>query len=177
MVGDHVPILFVDAYQKGLRHFDVDEAYRLSIKNATFTPPRDMYVDGKGRRALDSYVKYGYIPLEDPVADAFHHNEQVSWTLEYAYDDAMLADWAGALGKTEDETMLRKRSENWRNVFDGKVGFVRGRHADGSWVEPFDPSKPASYITEGLPIHVLRAPEHSRSDFSDGRARALYCRT
>jgi predicted alpha-1,2-mannosidase len=151
MVGDHVPILFVDAYQKGLRHFDVDEAYRLSIKNATITPPRDMYVDGKGRRALDSYVKYGYIPLEDPVADAFHHNEQVSWTLEYAYDDAILADWAGALGKTGDETMLRKRSENWRNVFDNKVGFVRGRHADGSWVEPFDPAKPASYITEGLP--------------------------
>jgi len=31
--------------------------------------------------------------------------------LGVCYDDAMLADWAGALGKTEDETMLRKRSE------------------------------------------------------------------
>jgi predicted alpha-1,2-mannosidase len=108
-------------------------------------------VDGKGRRALASYVKYGYIPLEDHVVDAFHRNEQVSRTLEYAYDDAMLADWAGALGKKDDEAMLRKRSENWRNVFDASVGFARGRHADGTWVEPFDPTKNALYITEGLP--------------------------
>jgi predicted alpha-1,2-mannosidase len=151
MVGDHIAVLFADAYQKGLRHFDVDAAYRLAMQNATVTPPRDMYVDGKGRRALDSYVKYGYIPLEDPVADAFHHDEQVSRTLEYAYDDAMLGDLADALGKTADAAMLHKRSENWRNVFDSAVGFVRGRHADGTWVMPFDPAKPASYITEGLP--------------------------
>jgi predicted alpha-1,2-mannosidase len=151
MIGDHAVSLFTDAWQKGLRHFDVAEAYRLAMQNATVTPPRDQYVDGKGRRALTSYEKYGYIPLEDHVRDAFHDNEQVSRTLEYAYDDAMLADWAGALGKKDDEAMLRKRSENWRNVFDASVGFVRGRHEDGSWVEPFEPGKNASYITEGLP--------------------------
>ena len=47
--------------------------------------------------------------------------------------------------------MLRKRSGNWKNVFDPSVGFVRGRYKDGTWVQPFDPGKPASYITEGVP--------------------------
>lgn len=44
-----------------------------------------------GRRALNSYLKYGYIPLEDSVPEAFHTCEQVSRTLEYAYDDFVLA--------------------------------------------------------------------------------------
>jgi predicted alpha-1,2-mannosidase len=31
------------------------------------------------------------------------------------------------------------------------VGFVRGRYKDGTWVQSFDPGKPAPYITEGVP--------------------------
>ena len=69
------------------------------------------YKDGKGRRALESYIKYGYIPLEDSVWDAFHRREQVSRTLEYAFDDYALARFANAIGKTEDYNILLKRSE------------------------------------------------------------------
>lgn len=153
MVGDHAGVIVADAYLKGIRGFDIDEAYRLMRKNATELPAsRDEYVDGKGRRALDSYLKYGYIPLEDPVLDAMHKGEQVSRTLEYAYDDFVLAELAHALGKTDDEAAFRKRGANWRNVMDPETGFARGRHADGSWVTPFEPGKTASYITEGLPF-------------------------
>jgi predicted alpha-1,2-mannosidase len=151
MVGDHAVAVIVDAYAKGLRNFDVASAYRLIRKNAMQTPPYAEYEDGRGRRSLASYEKYGYIPLEDPVLDAFHGDEQVSRTLEYAYDDALIGDLAAALGKADDAALFRKRSENWRNVFDAKVGFVRGRHIDGSWDAPFDPAKPYRYITEGLP--------------------------
>ncbi len=42
---------------------------------------REEYLDGKGRRGLDSYLNYGYVPLEDHIDDAFHKNEQVSRTL------------------------------------------------------------------------------------------------
>ena len=46
-------------------------------KNALETPASiDEYKNGMGRRALDSYLQYGYIPLEDKVPDAFHTNEQ-----------------------------------------------------------------------------------------------------
>jgi len=54
---------------------------------------RELYADGRGRRGLDSYLKYGYIPLEDPVREGspVHPGEQVSRTLEYAYDDSVVA--------------------------------------------------------------------------------------
>ncbi|GGH06449.1 alpha-1 2-mannosidase [Silvibacterium dinghuense] len=151
MIGDHAAPVIVDAYAKGLRDFDVAAAYRLIRQNAFVTPPRVQYVDGKGRRALTSYMRYGFVPLEDEVLDAFHHREQVSRTLEYAYDDSVVAQFAEALGHTEDADVLRKRSANWRRVFDPSTGFVRGRYANGNWITPFDPSKPVPYITEGLP--------------------------
>ncbi|GGG62872.1 GH92 family glycosyl hydrolase [Edaphobacter dinghuensis] len=151
MIGDHAVAVIYDAYAKGLRNFDVDSAYRLVRQNALVTPPHDQYVAGKGRRALDSYSRYGYIPLEDKVLDAFHHNEQVSRTLEYAYDDYVVSQFAADLGHTADAKLFLERSGNWHNVFDSSVGFVRGRHADGQWVTPFDPAKPETFITEGVP--------------------------
>jgi putative alpha-1,2-mannosidase len=72
------------------------------------------YRDGKGRRALASYLKYGFIPLEDEVRDAFHKKEQVSRTLEYAYDDFVLAQVARKLGKTADYDTLIRRAQNYR---------------------------------------------------------------
>jgi predicted alpha-1,2-mannosidase len=151
MVGDHAVAVMADALAKGLTHFDVENAYRLVRQNAMVTPPYADYKEGKGRRALDSYVKYGYVPLEDPVKEAFHQGEQVSRTLEYAYDDAMVAVMAEHLGKKDDADFFRKRSESWRNVLDPETGFARGRHADGSWDKPFDPAVPYHYITEGIP--------------------------
>jgi len=153
MDGDHCVAIIGDAYLKGIRGFDVMEAYRLMRKNALEIPPTAEYRNGEGRRALASYLKYGYIPLEDHVDEsAFHRNEQVSRTLDYAYDDFVLAEMAKALGKSADEALFLRRAQNYRNVIDPQDGFARGRHANGTWVTPFDPAKPASYITEGNPF-------------------------
>ncbi|WP_150110644.1 GH92 family glycosyl hydrolase [Granulicella mallensis] len=151
MIGDHTVAVIYDAYVKGIRNFDVPEAYRLVRQNAFITPPREQYVEGMGRRALTSYQRYGYIPLEDEVLDAFHQREQVSRTLEYAYDDYVAGQFATALGHTDDATLLLKRSNSWKNVFDLETRFVRGRYANGSWITPFDPGKPATYVTEANP--------------------------
>jgi len=178
MDGDHGVAIIGDAYLKGIRGFDIQEAYRLMRKNALESPSSEAdYLDGKGRRALASYLKYGYIPLEDSVSGAPlpHKNEQVSRTLDYAYDDFVLAEIAAALGKTQDAAIFRKRAQNYRNVIDPVSGFARGRHADGTWITPFDPARPASYITEGLPFQFtffvlqdipgLIAIEHGRCGF------------
>ena len=151
MIGDHAVAVIYDAYVKGIRNFDVPEAYRLVRQNTFITPPREQYIEGKGRRALTSYQQYGYIPLEDEVLDAFHQREQVSRTLEYAYDDYVAGQFAAALGHTDDAALLLKRSTDWKNVFDPQTGFVRGRHANGLWITPFDSSKPATYVTEANP--------------------------
>lgn len=102
---------------------------------------------------MESYLKYNYVPLEDQVTEAFHRREQVSRTLEYAYDDFVLAQVAKKLGKTDDYKALIKRAENYRNVIDPETGYARGRHADGTWIEPFDPFASTSFICEGTPYH------------------------
>ncbi|MDP4222201.1 MAG: GH92 family glycosyl hydrolase [Bacteroidota bacterium] len=152
MIGDHVSTMICDSYLKGITGIDAEEAYKYMRKNAFEIPSREEYIDGKGRRALESYLKYGYIPLEDSVPEAFHKNEQVSRTLEYALDDYALAQFAKVLGKEDDYQILMKRSENWRNVFDTRTGFVRGRHSDGTWIEPFDPNEKVKFICEGTPF-------------------------
>lgn len=148
MIGDHTGVVITDAYAKGLRNFDVASAWKLIRQNAFDTPPFEQYKDGLGRRALTSYTKYGYIPLEDPVAEAYHHGEQVSRTLEYAFDDAIIARLASALGHKDDAATLAKRSGNWKNIIDPETKLARGRHEDGSWISPFIYNKWVSYITE-----------------------------
>jgi predicted alpha-1,2-mannosidase len=149
MIGDHTMPFISSAYLKGIKGFDVNEAYHLLRQNAFEVAPAADYADGKGRRALGSYMKYGYIPLEDSVKDAPHRAEQVSRTLEYAYDDYALGMMAKALGKKSDYQQLIARSKNYKNVFDPSTGLMRGKHADGSWITPFYPDRKTSYITEG----------------------------
>lgn len=154
MIGDHCIAAIGDAYIKGVRNFDVAKAYEGMRKNAFETPsnPAD-YKDGMGRRALTSYLEYGYIPLEDGVSDAFHTKEQVSRTLEYAYDDFVLAQVAKALDKPEDYRVLMQRAANYRNVIDPRTGYAQGRHADGTFLNADNAFNFARFITEGAPCH------------------------
>ena len=153
MIGDHGASVIADAWVKGVRRFDGEAALRALVKNATETPPYEEYADGKGRRALAESLSLGYIPLEQEVSEAFHKREQVSRTLEYAYDDFAISALARALEREDVAAAFTKRAANWRNVFDRSIGFVRGRHADGRWVETFDPAAEQPWITEGTPWH------------------------
>lgn len=151
MVGDHGTAFIASAFNKGIKDYDVNEAYRLMHRNAFKVAGEVDYKNGMGRRALRSYLKYGYIPMEDSVSEAFHKKEQVSRTLEYAYDDYALASMAKALGKSTDFNLLIKRAANYKNVFDPGVNMVRGRNADGSWYRVFKSDSREPYITEGTP--------------------------
>ena len=164
MIGDHCSAVLADAYIKGIRDFDYEKAYEAMRKNAFETPSNfEDYKNGMGRRALNSYIKYGYIPLEDGVKEAFHQDEQTSRTLEYAFDDFAVAQLAEALGKESDYNKLIRRSENWRNVINPKTGYCDGRHApkqisrkknDGGLFENnTDFIHRKSYITEGATCH------------------------
>ena len=183
MIGDHCTAAIADAYVKGIRNFDVVKAYEGLRKNAFESPATyEEYKNGMGRRALKSYLEYGYIPLEDSVKEAFHQHEQVSRTLEYAYDDYALAQLARTMidnpylegidrkALQKDYDALMKRSRNWSNVIDPTTGYANGRHADGSFVTESDtmylkePEKHpdahslsitnfATFITEGTPCH------------------------
>jgi predicted alpha-1,2-mannosidase len=151
MIGDHSTAFIASAYNRGIRNYDVNAAYKLMRQNAYQMPDSADYLNGKGRRGIKSYLKHGYIPMEDSIPDAFHKKEQVSRTLEYAFDDYALSIIAKDLGKTNDYNELKKRSLNYKNVFDPRVGMTRGRFKNGSWFEPFYGDHRESYITEGTP--------------------------
>lgn len=152
MIGDHATAFIASAYAKGIKDFDAGEAYRLMRKNAFETPASfEEYKSGKGRRALSSYLRHGYIPLEDSVKEAFHKMEQVSRTLEYAFDDYALSTMARALGRKEDEAKLKARAKNYQQVFDPKVGLMNGRYSNGNFYASFDADKKQFFITEGTP--------------------------
>lgn len=154
MIGDHCAVAIADAAVKGVKNFDLPAAYRLLRRNAFESPATyEEYTDGMGRRALRSYLHYGYIPVEDGVKEAFHQREQTSRTLEYAFDDFALSRISALLGESNDEEALLKRSGNWRNVIDPELGYANGRHADGSFMKGTDPFTFNAAITEGAPCH------------------------
>lgn len=170
MIGDHSGVALADAYVKGIRSFDAKTAYEGMRKNAFESPKTfEEYKNGMGRRALNSYLKYGYIPMEDSVKEAFHTNEQTSRTLEYAFDDFAVAQLAKALAEScsveakdgpytrqslmTDYAELMRSSENWRNVINPKTGWADGRHQNGKWEGNTDLVHRKSYITEGATCH------------------------
>jgi len=154
MIGDHCASVLADAYVKGIRNFNIEKAYEGMLKNAMKSPKNEEdYKNGMGRRALKSYLQYGYIPMEDSVKEAYHTDEQTSRTLEYAYDDFCVAQIAKLLGHDSDYQILMKRSENWRNVINPQSCYADGRHANGSWENNMDLIHRKSYITEGATCH------------------------
>jgi len=137
MVASHEIALIVSAYQKGIRNFDIDKAYR-AMRHIQTEPGRAHEGGGHvGNRQLKSYKEYGYVPVE---------NGPVSNTLEYAYDDWCVAQMAKALGKKEDYQYFTNRAYNYRNVFDSSVGYMRQKHKDGTWVEGFSPYTSRGFV-------------------------------
>jgi len=56
--------------------------------------------------------------------------------VQKAYTDWVLAQFAQKLGRSDDYAAFMKRSENWKNLWDGQ--YIRPRYRDGRWAE-FDP--------------------------------------
>lgn len=153
MIGDHCAATLADAYVKGTGGFDAAKAWEAVRKNA-FETPADVkdYRDGMGRRALRSYLDYGYIPVEDSVPDAFHKREQASRTLEYAFDDFAASQLAKDFGTPEEYAELTRRSNNWRNAVNPSTGYASAKRVDGTYVTN-NPFTFAPEITEGAPCH------------------------
>lgn len=127
MVGDHLVPMVADAYLKGIGDYDIEYIYNMMRKKAVDLPPNSLR-PSVGRRGLVDYKKLGYLPADKET-------ESVPATLEFAYDDWCLAQLAASLGKPEDFLYFKTRAENYKNVFDGKSGFMRPRLYDGSWLK------------------------------------------
>ena len=145
MIGYHAVPVIVDAYFKGIENFDIKLAYEACIKSAT-----------DHSRQIDTYMKLGYVPVDEK-----EENWSVSKTLEYAYDDWCIAQFAKALGKSEDYNTFLKRSENWRNVYDAKSNFMRPKLTDGTFVTNFVPKEYSAYFCESNAWQYFWSVQHN----------------
>lgn len=138
--GDHASVFVTGSYLRGLRDYDVQKAYAMMLKNAT--------VEGPSRPYLQEYIDNGYVSevvLQGEILFWSDAKSGVTKTQEYSYDDYAVALLARELGDTVSHDMLMKRIHNYKNVFDPSTLFARGRLADGSWVDNFDPCFPYYY--------------------------------
>ncbi|RXG13199.1 putative alpha-1,2-mannosidase [Leeuwenhoekiella aestuarii] len=134
--GDHAAPFITQAYGKGIKNFDEKKAYELLLNNA--------YKEGGTRPHIKEYIEKGFISdpdVKSPNTET-KANAGVSKTLEYALDDYSLSLLAEALGDQQHAAELAKRSKNYKNVFDPKTHFMRGKLQDGSFINPFDSEYP-----------------------------------
>jgi predicted alpha-1,2-mannosidase len=122
MIGYHSVAVIADAWVKGIRGFDAKKALDACVTTST----RSFY------EGIGSYMKFGFAP-DDKVSNS------ASITLEYAYDDFAIAQFAKALNDSSITNRYLKRSLNYRNLYDPSTGFIRAKKSDGNWKTPFDP--------------------------------------
>ena len=143
MIGYHAVSVLADAYLSGqLGDLDPLEVLEAMIKSSNIN-----------KKGSDAYTRLGFIPANT-------HNESVSCTLEYAYDDWCIARMAQALGETEIADTYYRRAHNYIHLFDGSTKFFRGRHEDGSWGDDFDPYEVSKDYTEANGWQYRFAPMH-----------------
>jgi predicted alpha-1,2-mannosidase len=129
MIGYHAIPVIAEAFMKDVKNFDQEKAYA-AMKNSAM----------EDRNGLRSYKENGYIKY-------MGEGQNVSRTLEYAYDDWCIAMVAKKLGKTEDYNYFTKRALSYRNLFDPSTGFMRPKQ--DAFLSPFDPYRVDHNYTEG----------------------------
>lgn len=180
MIGDQAAPFIACAYAKGIRDWDIDEAYEGLRKNAFPGGIRDhagyeASADASGG-GMKYYIERGYVPLNSDGSGG--HREGAAQTLEYAYQDWCLAQMAGALGLSEDEKLFAARSQNYKNIFDpdasrsldpalgfdASSGWIRPREKDGSWMANFSPvvqgkSNARGFVESNSAIYTWFVPQ------------------
>lgn len=121
MSGYHSVSVIADAIIKGNFKGDAQHALDACINTSMH----------RRYEGIGEYIDKGYVP-------ANKNGTSVSNTLEYAYDDWCIAQLAKHLGQTEVYQQYIKRSENWRNVYDASIGFMRPKLSDGTFRKNFD---------------------------------------
>ncbi|WP_018630145.1 GH92 family glycosyl hydrolase [Niabella aurantiaca] len=143
MVGNNSASVVSDAYLKGLRGYDINTLYEALLHGANNEGPR-----ATGRRGVEYYNELGYVPYDVKI------NENAARTLEYAYDDFTIYQLGRALGRPKAELELyKKRSRNYKNLFDPEHNLMRGKNKDGKFQSPFNPYKWGDAFTEGNSWH------------------------
>ena len=151
MIGYHAASIIADAYTKGYRNFDVEDAYKACIRAAEYDttgilcPP--LVLPHLMPQAKYWKNKIGYVPCDKD-------NESVAKALEYAYDDWCISVLAEAMGDEPNEEKYAAFAKGYQVYFDASTRFMRGLDSEGNWRTPFNP----------------RSSNHRSDDYCEGTA-------
>ncbi len=109
MLGNPAVSVIVDAYEKGIRNYDIDKAFRYSQNTVERF--------GNGER--------GYAKGEKGV---------ISETLEYAYTDWCLGRFAESLGKDAIADEYYAKSKAYKSIWNEEVRWFRAKDDAGQWL-------------------------------------------
>lgn len=129
MVAEHEIPLIVGAYQMGIRDFDTNKALEAMLKMQK-TPSQKVFAGYAGNRDLEAYLKYQYVPSD---------LGRFSNSLEYAFDDWTVGQFAKAIGNEKVYKEFNQRGSWWKHVIEPKSGFAALKDSQGKWVADFDP--------------------------------------
>lgn len=159
MPGNYADNMVADAMVKGVQGFDYKTAYAALRKDGFETPVENGKPQG-GKGAMADYQKLGYVPERKS-------EYWVSMTLDYAYNDWAIGQAAKLMGQTEDYKEMMRRSQNYRNLWDPSVGFMRGKDANGNWSKNFDPYFWGGPYTESGPWQTSWGVQHDALGLAD----------
>lgn len=124
MIGNPAVSVMVDAYNKGIRNWDVEEGFEY---------------------ALNTVETFGNDPL------GFTPND-ISRTLEYCYSDWCIHSFAKALDKKEIASIYKQKSLNYKNIWDDDIKWFRGRQRDSTFAPWLGELKQSHYCIESNPL-------------------------
>lgn len=144
MNSNHGAAMVADAYIKGLRGFDLEEAYNVSkaaITEKTLAP-----WSSKPAGVLDRFYKeHGYFPSlakgeqeTVPEVHGWERRQPIAVTLGTVYDEWCLSLIAKQLGKNDEADYFSKRSLNYHKVFNPETKFFHPKDASGKFMEDLD---------------------------------------
>jgi predicted alpha-1,2-mannosidase len=150
MTGDPVTPFLVENWATGLLAGHTAEAYAALRANALGRPPTGSA--SAGRTGNTWFGRLGYIPIGVrclPAGIGGDCRRPASATLEYAAADGSLARMARALGHTADADRLARRAQDYRNLYDRRIGAFRPKDRAGHWLTPYDPVTGGDAFHEG----------------------------
>lgn len=141
MHGFHSTIVFLDAYRKGIRNFDIEKAYEGMKKNAT-DATMIPWANGDKTELDDFYRKNGFFPALKlgekefvKKVHGFEKRQSVAITLAHSYDDWALGQMALELGKKKDYTYFNNQAFNYRNLYQPDNGLMMPKDSNGNWID------------------------------------------
>lgn len=160
MVGNNSASVVAEAYLKSgdAYTYDIENLYEALLHGANNEGP----MTAVGRAGVEYYNRLGYVPYDVQI------NENAARTLEYAYDDFAIYQLGKALNKPRKEIEIyKKRSLNYKNLFDPETKLMRGKNKDGKFMTPFNPFKWGDAFTEGNSWHYSWSVFHDMQGLVD----------